>query len=270
MPTSAWSRPPTRALRRLAHPLPESRAIRTALRAVIVALAIAAAVWAWTRQGSAPAGRLGLFTSLPILWNEEPDLAGLLRADAKPHWARAVLAKRGAVVALDRLAAAEGEGAPLAGLDRIVIAQPRPLAPDENLALDAWVRGGGKLLLFADPALSEPSAFALGDPRRPQDLVLLSPILGRWGLELTFDEAATDRPRTAGVMGVAIPVDRPGRFRLTGSTCRLWGEGVAATCRVGRGRVLALADSDLLARDDPDGARAKALGHLLDSAFAAR
>ena len=62
--------------------------------------------------------------------------------------------------------------------------QPRPLSPQENVALDNWVAAGGRLLLFADPALTEDSAFAIGDRRRPQDVVLLSPILARWGLEL--------------------------------------------------------------------------------------
>lgn len=228
------------------------------------------AVWAWARQSDAPAaGRLGLFTSLPIVWNEEADLAGLLRPDAAPHWARAVLAQRGAVTPLDRLAG-DQDGEPLAGLDRLVVAQPRALAPDENVALDLWVRRGGRVLLLADPALTEPSAFALGDPRRPQDLVMLSPILSRWGLELTFDEDAPDAATTAEVMGLSVPLERSGRFRLSGANCRLWGEGVAASCRVGKGRVLALADAAVLGRDDPEGSRAKALDHLLDSAFAAR
>lgn len=251
-------------------PPAEPRAIKTALRVAVLALAIAAAVWAWARQSDAPAaGRVGLFTSLPIVWNEEADLAGLLRPDATPHWARAVLAKRGELVPLDRLAG-EQASEPLAGLDRLVIAQPRALAPDENVALDTWVRGGGRVLLLADPAMTEPSAFAFGDPRRPQDLVMLSPILGRWGLELTFDEDAPGGETAAEVMGLPVPVDRPGRFRLMGTNCRLWGEGVAASCGVGKGRVIVLADAAVLGRDDPDGGRARALDHLLDSAFAGR
>ena len=38
----------------------------------------------------------GLFTTLPILWNETADVAGLIKADQAPHWARAELAARGA------------------------------------------------------------------------------------------------------------------------------------------------------------------------------
>ncbi|MGH6785957.1 MAG: ABC transporter [Novosphingobium sp.] len=189
----------------------------------------------------------------------------MLRPDAEPHWAREVLARRGVIAPLDRLVGPE-----LARIERLVIAQPRPLAPDENVALDAWVRGGGHVLLFADPALTEPSAFGIGDPRRPQDLVLLSPILGRWGLALIFDEDAPGGERSAEILGMAVPLDRAGVFHLAGANCRLWGEGVAASCRVGKGRVVALADAAVLGRDDPDGARARALDGLLDSAFAAR
>jgi hypothetical protein len=216
-----------------------------------------------------PAGnlRLGLFTTLPILWNESADVAGLLQQDQPaPHWARAELARRGELVPLDLLVGPAGSG-PLDRLDLLIMAQPRPLSGAENVALDDWVRGGGKLLLLADPALTQESAFAIGDPRRPQAVVLLSPILRRWGLELEFDDQQPFGEKRIDVMGMAIPTNLAGRFRTQGqAACRLWGEGLAVTCVVGKGRVVAVADAAVLEPDDPDGAHKAALGWLLDAA----
>lgn len=185
-----------------------------------------------------------------------------------PHWAKGVLAQRGRLVPLDMLAgpAADTE---LARLDRLVMAQPRPLAPQENVALDDWVRKGGYLLLFADPLLSEDSAFPLGDPRRPQGTVLLSPILRHWGLELRFDDIReTPGEQQREVLGNLVPVNLAGHFAvLPGASCSLSGGGLAAVCRVGKGRVLAFADAAVLERADGNGQRARALSGLLDEAF---
>jgi hypothetical protein len=222
------------------------------------------------RREGASGEPVALFTSLAILWSETGDIATELKGEATPHWARAALAQRGAIVPLDALAGPQGY-APLSQQTRLVVAQPRPLSPEENVALDGWVRGGGHLLLLADPALTEESAFAIGDPRRPQAVVLLSPILKRWGLELRFDAAQAFGEATREVMGQAIPVNLPGHFATDGqANCRLWGEGLAVTCKIGEGRVVALADAAVLEREDPDGSRAAAFAWLLDAAFAAR
>jgi hypothetical protein len=190
---------------------------------------------------------VALFTTLPVLWAETPDLAGLLQADgpaqAPPHWALAVLRRGGGqVLPLDTLLR-------LPGKDRLlVIAQPRPLSPQENVELDRWVRAGGRVLLFADPLLTHHSAYPLGDRRRPQDVVLLSPILSRWGLYLRFDEAQPQGEREAEAFGEALPVNLPGRFDIAPARpgCELSGGGLGALCRIGRGRVLAIADAALL------------------------
>lgn len=211
--------------------------------------------------------KIGLFTTLPILWNESDDLAGLLSEDQPPpHWARAELDSHGSLVPLDLLSGPDGHDR-LDGLDLLVMAQPRPLGPAENVALDDWIRGGGRLLLLADPALTQESTFAIGDPRRPQAVVLLSPILRRWGLELEFDEEQAFAEKRIDVMGMPIPINLAGRFRTRGqNNCRLWGEGLAVTCALGKGRVVALADAAVLEPDDPDGLRQTALGWLLDAA----
>ena len=240
-----------------------------ALLALLVA-AVVAAGWLAAQRGSGADRPTGLFTTLPILWSESSDLAAEISGTAPPHWAKAALARRGPIQPLDMLSGPPGH-APLDKLARLVIAQPRPLGPGENVALDDWVKAGGHLLLLADPALTEESAFAIGDPRRPQAVVLLSPILKRWGLELRFDDAQAFGEAERDVMGVKVPVNLPGQLVTEGqANCRLWGQGLAVTCAIGKGRVVALADAAVLEHEDPDGTRAAAFAGLLDTAFAAR
>jgi hypothetical protein len=236
-----------------------------------VLLAVLAVLgWLGSRQARASDEPVGLFTTLPIMWRESGDIAAELNAQAPAHWARGVLAERGTIAPLDTLAGPQGH-APLRNIRRLVIAQPRILSPAENVALDDWVRAGGHLLLLADPALTEESSYALGDPRRPQTVALLSPILTRWGIELRFDEAQAFGEGEGEVMGQAVPVNLPGHFATRGQdNCRLWGNGLVVTCAIGRGRVVALADAAVLEAEDPDGRRARAFAGLLDTAFAAR
>jgi len=234
---------------------------------------VAGAAVAWTSHGSGAVSaqkrpRLMLFTSLPIMWHEAPDLAAMLRTDAPPHWARRALEARYTLVARDTLLA------PPLDARFLLLAQPRPLAPQENVALDDWVRAGGRLLLFADPMLTADSAYALGDRRRPQDIVLLSPILARWGLELRFDEdqRAGEHDAARESTGETIPVNLPGQLALRphghDAHCAILREGLVARCRIGRGRALIVADAALFEPSDAAGTRAAALDSLLDQAFA--
>ena len=235
-----------------------------ALGAAFAALA-AALVWQGSVRHASPREAVGLFTTLPILWAESGDVGDLVSSRAEPHWARNVIEKAGPIVPLDDLA----QPGRLAPLHRIVMAQPRPLSPSENVALDHWVRGGGRLLLFADPMVTGDSAFALGDPRRPPTTVLLSPILGRWGLELRYDERQPFGQHTGKALGIAVPVNLAGSFALgPGSTCVLSDGGLAADCPIGKGRVLVLADAALLQQDGASAERVEALGKLLETAFA--
>ena len=207
----------------------------------------------------------GLFTTLPIMWGEEADLAAVLRSREQPHWAMAVLREDGEIRPVDALVNAQGASM-LGDLGLLVMAQPRPLSPQENLTLDRWVRGGGRVLLLADPMLTEESRFALGDKRRPQDVALLSPILTRWGLELAFDEAQPAGETHVPLLGESAPVNLAGHFALLpDSECALLDDGLLAECPIGRGRVLAVADAALLERGNPpDRAnRERALRRLL-------
>ncbi len=193
---------------------------------------------------------LGLFTTLPIFWAESEDLRGLL-GDVPPHWVLGALRKHGEVRPIDSLM--PEQAAKLDDIGLLVMAQPRALAAQENVTLDQWVRRGGRLLLFADPMLTEESTFGLGDRRRPQDVVLLSPILSHWGLELKYDEDQARGEKIVQLLGEDVPVNLPGHLEVTAGNrdCAVLGEGLAALCRIGRGQVLVVADASLLEKDRP-------------------
>src|SRR5690606_120191 len=232
-PTPAWSPtcPPTMSSRRR-HPWPMSlfRSLSAALAAALLGCAAAASAQA-SEQAALP--ELGLMGTIPIYWGEAGSVEELVSGGSEPHWVRGHLERGYALRPLDTLAAAD-----LADLDVLLLAQPRALSPAENVALDAWVRDGGRLLLFADPMLTGPTRFAIGDRRRPQDVILLSPILTHWGLELQFD---VDRPEGAATVmadGREIPINRPGSFvvRDAAAGCTVAAEGLLATCRIGQGK----------------------------------
>lgn len=228
-------------------------------------------------RGEKPA--LGLFTTLPIYWNEGAEFSDFLADGDDRHWARAQLEHDFVLMPLDVLErgsqGAQGLGPDLGYL---LLAQPRALSPGENVALDRWVRGGGQLLLFADPMLTAHSIYAIGDQRRPHDVVLLSPILERWGLRLEFEESQPAGERPVALLGTRVPVDLPGRLALTGAEadvgsggCRLLADGLAADCAIGAGRVFVLADAALLDRDtDELAAREQAMKKLVSRAFGER
>lgn len=249
------------------------------LKAVLFTLALAGC-----GGGGAMAPRqsetIGLYTSLPITWNESTDIRGLVSAEGPPHWALTALRQKGRLIPLDTLADSAGS-LPLPRSAILVLAQPRPLLPQENVALDAWVRGGGRVLLLVDPMLTAESLFGPGDPRRPQDIAMLSPILARWGLSQEFDEEQPAGEHAVALPEGDLPVNLPGRFRLTqdagqrsrmgkagegNAKCRLEAEGILADCVSGKGRVLAVADAALLENQPESGAiplRRMILGALL-------
>lgn len=240
--------------------MPARRGLDRALAAALLILA-----GGCRAEDAAPAAaaahrpELGLMGTIPLYWGEEGAFGDRLSGNATHHWARAQLEARYTLHPLDTLSDQS-----LAGLDFLLLAQPRALSGPENVALDAWVRAGGHLLLFADPLVTGESRFPIGDRRRPQGAILLSPILGHWGLRLEFDDT-----RSEGVVlvGGKIPVNLPGAFVAEGNACSVEASGVLARCAIGQGRVLAVADSAMLDLYEPDPAAAPALDWLLGEGF---
>jgi hypothetical protein len=109
------------------------------------------------------------------------------------------------------------------------------------VALDAWVRRGGRLLLLADPMLEWPSSRPLGDPLRPPPIFMDTGLLAHWALRL---DAPDERgPREEKLGGRQILTDSPGR--LFGG-CAIGEGGLVARCRIGKGRATIIADADFL------------------------
>ncbi|QZD92177.1 GldG family protein [Qipengyuania xiapuensis] len=243
---------------------------RASVLAISLGLLLAACNAAPEASGDLGGGEsgptLGLFSTLPIYWGEGADISSMIDGESQPGWVRAQLEEDRTLTPLDTL-----EADALEGLEEVVLAQPRPLAPSENVAFDAWLRAGGKALIFADPVLTQHSEFAIGDPRRPHDMVLISPLLTRWGLELKFDDAQSEGQREAAFGQVDVPVELAGEFESSGddpkAQCTIAESGIAARCSVGEGEVLLIADAALLDDHYDTPERREALAALTASIF---
>ena len=214
----------------------------------LAVLIVAGAIWfAQSRPGASPfparppAQRpsLLLLTGLPLLFNEDFSLSDA----GSPALKR--LRTRYRVVPISVTSGFE-----LAKADLLMMAQPQAQTAENLVTLDAWVRGGGRVLLFADPMLEWPSNRPLGDVLRPPPMFADTGLLGHWGLRLD----APDRPGPAdGRLGdYKVATLSPGTLH---GSCAITGGRLAAECRIGKGRAIIVADADLLnvARDsDPN------------------
>jgi hypothetical protein len=196
--------------------------------------------------------RLGLMTSLPLYWPEGAGIAAIASGNAALPWQRNAIEQAYVVQPLDTLSPIAAlspdmpETDPLAGLDRLAVIQPRGLSPADNVALDRWVRSGGRLLLALDPALTGHYDGALGDPRRPVDNAAIPPVVARWGLAISFDDAQEPGVSTGSLGAAVLPMALSGRVSITAAPdakCTLAAGGAAATCKVGKGRVTLIADA---------------------------
>lgn len=179
-----------------------------------------------------------LLSGLPLAWSERGVEATL--SDRGGNAAFALLARDFRIRPIDRFAA------PARGT-LLLAAQPRAMAPAELVALDGWVRNGARALLLTDPDVRWPSDLPRGDPRRPPTIQALAPLLAHWGLEVRAKAKPAIVVHDAGAYRVAL--DSPGAFVVRKPSCKLIEAGLAADCRIGRGRALILADADLLHDD---------------------
>lgn len=179
-------------------------------------------------------------SALPLFWGEGGAAAVLQGEDQRAQLIRH-LAQRYTLAALDQLDKDSLAQAPL-----LLLAQPRGLSPDELVALDAWVRGGGRALIFADPMLVWPSRLAMGDRRRAPLVTLLDPLLDHWGLVLegppsnNGDAMMITSEDTAGA-GAGV-----GRWKAKTAECKISTDLRIADCHIGRGRAFIVADADVL------------------------
>lgn len=187
----------------------------------------------------APDRAVGVMSALPLFWRsgERPDT---LIAQAREQNYLAV--SRWRLDPIDRL-----DGDSLARHDSLLLAQPRLLSPRELVALDDWVRRGGRALILADPLLLWPSDLPLGHALRPPLTSLLDPVLRHWGLELApVPQGKVAVERMVLASGHVLMLAGASRFVRVGGACAVHDAGVMATCRIGRGQARLIADADLL------------------------
>ena len=223
---------------------------------LVLALALCLAAIAYLRPAKdAPLPKLGLMTTLPLQWSEG-GIEAAVKDDASPHPAYARLMSVYNVVPVDDLD----------NIDRLplmLFAQPRAMSPSELVKLDAWVRGGGRLLLLADPALQWGSLYPLGDKRRPLFTSMLSPLFSHWGIELVLPIDNAEPVSVRQIDGLTIRTLTPGEWRTKRgaktSLCRIDTDAIYADCAVGKGRALLIADADLLDTPNWEGRGARML-----------
>jgi len=225
---------------------------RRALLILAAALVALGAIWSLAAgpkplppRPAAERPTLLLLTSLPLVFGEDFSIHG----NGSP--ALTALQTRYRVLPISVADPPE-----LAKGRLLLMAQPLAQPAEDLVALDQWVRGGGSLLLLADPALEWPSRRPLGDLLRPATMFMDTGLLAHWGLRL---DAPDERgPAKARLGGFDIMTDSPGQLF---GTCGISADRLVATCSIGKGKAMIVADADFLdtpqlgpkARDNLDG-----------------
>jgi len=215
------------------------RRVAAALVAMLLALGLAlAALSIGERRGEAPTAHgkrseLLLLSSLPLVFGEGFGL----ESTGSPALSR--LQERYRVTPIS---AADARS--LSGKELLLMAQPNAQTAEALVELDQWVRGGGRVLLLADPVLEWPSELPLGDVRRPAMSFADTGLLGHWGLRL--DSPKRLGPHSFAVDGKPVHALSPGILRATGKACRVNGGAIVARCRIGEGKATVIADADFI------------------------
>lgn len=191
--------------------------------------------------GSEPKPKVHILTSLPLLWDDQ------FKLDPPKSLAAERLQEDYRLAPIDL----PGE-LPEGGL--LLAAQPRALPAEELVALDSWIRSGGRLVLLADPMLEWPSERPLGDRLRPPIAFADTGLLGHWGLRLDTPEVSGPRfvrhpaPKQAGGKALTLRVTTisPGNLVKQSGACSIQFEGLYAECRLGKGWAWVIADADWL------------------------
>ena len=215
-----------------------------AIVSVLMALLMAALGLAVTRRvhhpGSLPARSaserpvLMLVTSLPLMFGEQFSITEV----GSP--ALRALETRYKVVPISVT-----DPASLAKGRLLLMAHPLAQPAEDLVALDRWVRGGGRVMLLADPALDWPSNLPLGNTLRPPPMFMDTGLLAHWSLRLDAPDERGLAERKIG--GRTVEASSPGT--LVGG-CPTAAGGLIAHCRVGKGEATIIADADFLNAPD--------------------
>lgn len=182
-----------------------------------------------------------MLTGLPLRWSEGSDLSAMLAAGLNEDPVLVRIEAAGPVRLVDSLI----DSPPPPG-GALLLAHPRALAPRELVAIDAFVRGGGRAVILADALTGWPMRHPIGDPRNPPVTSLLTPLLDHWGVTLGAAPAADRRIVPVDIDGARLRLFTAGRFVSLPTTCRVYADRHVARCRIGRGEIWLVGDADLL------------------------
>ena len=182
-----------------------------------------------------------ILTGLPLRWSASPTIAAMIAEGTNDDPALARLAAAGPVSLVDSLI----DHVPPPG-GTLLIAHPRALAPQELVAIDAFVRGGGHAVVLADALSGWPARHPLGDPRNAPITSLLTPLLGHWGVTLGTAPAGEREALPADVAGSRLRLFSAGRFDRLPQQCHAYADRRVAHCRIVRGAAWLIGDADLL------------------------
>lgn len=196
-----------------------ARAWKQAALAAATLVATVILLWLGPPQPIRPTQQrppLAVITGLPLFWDE------MGRGGPRDAPIMSVLRSRFTITPLDDPRQLRGSKA-----QRLLLAQPRALSPEQLTAIDQWVRGGGRALVLADPLLRWPSALPLGDRRRPPAIHLLDPLLAHWGWRPSAAPAAGEKRQllTNGAVATlhdgVLAADGPALLRVGKGTARI-------------------------------------------------
>ena len=188
-----------------------------------------------------------LLTTLPLVFGESFGLEGLgspaLKALETRYTVRPVAVADAKTLSQSKL---------------LLMAHPLAQPAEALVDLDRWVRGGGRLLLLADPALDWHSELPLGDSLRPPPAFADTGLLKHWGLRLDAPDERGPMMRRLG--GHEVLTASPGALA---GRCAITSDLLIARCRIGKGQVTVVADADFLNVEDLDGPTDQNLNAML-------
>lgn len=182
--------------------------------------------------------RVVVVTSLPLFATSRGDLGAILGGEVADAPAMEALGQH-----FELLPVANPDPRILAEGSALLLAHPGPLAPEALVAIDTWVRGGGRAVVLADALLEAEPPYPLGDPRNPPVSTMLDPLLSHWGVDIAPASAGT---RVVSDARQRLMLASAGEATVRSPACRQTAGGLAARCSIGRGQVVIIGDADML------------------------
>ena len=195
----------------------------------------------YTERAGARPPSVVMLTGLPLRWAGQGGMAAMVTRGAAEDPALARIEASGPVDLVDSLT----DRAVPAGAT-LLVAHPRALPAPDLVAIDAFVRGGGRAVILADALSGWPVRYPLGDPRNPPVTSLLTPMLDHWGVTLGPAPVGERTAQAVDVDGARLRLFSAGRFEVLPAGCSALADRRIAHCTIGAGEAWLVGDADLL------------------------